>query len=994
MGAPAAHGPGAHARCGRPVSAPHFIKGDLLEWQGVERRILSARAHRSRHCQAFAVLLKEEAGLESDSRGTLKPPRDLPSQLIDSEEDNDGVISLYGCPDVLMTPIDSVPVLVLGLDAEWTQDPRSPGLRRVLSWQMSVRAGAWTYEWICFPPRGTRFKRETVLSWFLSDLQASGLIDLRFESRLTREERDSGERLPISLRVVLIGFYGIIDITSFYSGARRLRKLDSVRRTVASVERPESVQISHPDRHDLVARATLITRDAQLLAPAGSNLDALGKALGLRKLELPEGFSKDAMDRLLRERPDVFAVYAARDATIALAWAERVRETLNLDSIPITLGGCAATYIRDHICHARGWTTEQFDLEWRGLETKRERVDVGGGKMRSQNKLEPRPSAVTVLPAATQAYFGGRNECFLVGIHDGPWVDLDISSAYPSAMALIPDPDFTVPPRVLAAGELRASDLPTPISFLFGHVEFEFPQATMFPCLPCKDSQGRGLIFPRCGTTWASAPELFLALRMGARVVLLQPAQVIAARDTFGLQEAYQELVGFRKEAERLYGKKSPQDLTYKEVNNSGYGKLAQGLADKRNYSTRYDATRSVGPSVITSAPQAALTTSLVRALVSGSMEELHTLGHRVASVTTDGFLSTASADEVEALPCYGLAAYFRHARAALGGGAIWEVKHAAQKLIMMTTRGGFGVGAIDDQPLPHAGAGFKSPREIRQRDDYPELMAVKFLERNGRLEFAYNALPSPKEYVRADADGVSEPVLKSVSWEYDLKRRPVGARMEKIEIHGQAYEHVSYSTVPWESVQDFDAARRASEPMRGRAITTVGQVWELDRRRRLVDANASSGTRTRGSAARTLARNVLRGLRSGHLIADWYCPDAGTRGRDVCERVGLAFGVDLNVDDWKNAGRGSRNARFALSGAEETLALLGIRQMVGFGAAERPGRLRLELEPARMAWRTALGTTTTPSTRHHEHGKISDCRTLKCRLNSANRHPAIQAGA
>ena len=156
---------------------------------------------------------------------------------------------------------------------------------------------------------------------------------------------------------------------------------------------------------------------------------------------------------------------------------------------------------------------------------------------------------------------------------------------------------------------------------------------------------------------------------------------------------------------------------------------------------------------------------------------------------------------------------------------------------------------------------------------------------------------------------------------------------MEEIEIQGRIFKHVSYSTEPWESVEAFDAARRAAEPLRGRAITTVDQVSELDRRRRLVSANASAGTRTRGSAARTLARNVLRGLRSGRLIADWYCPQVGVVGRDVCDRIGAAFDVDLNIDDWKNAGRGSRNARLALSGAEDVLERLGIRQIVGFGA-------------------------------------------------------------
>lgn len=921
----------------------HFKPGKILDWQDVERQVVSCRSHKTPKREALCVLL---VGVDflPDSREPFKGSRDMPSQPIDSEGENSGVISPYGCQHSLMTPpaaVDQVQTLTLlvGLDAEWTQDDRDPRRRRVLSWQLSVRASDRTYEWICFPPvEGTRFKRETVLSWFLSDLAAAGLISLPYEPRLSKEERDSGKRLHASLRVVLIGFYGIVDITSFYSGTKRLRHLDSVRRTVASVERPEGVQISHPENHALVARATLITRDAQLLAPAGSSLAALGTALGLRKLDLPEGYRKDAMDRLLIEKPDVFALYAARDASIALAWADRVRETIGLNSIPITLGGCAATYIRDHICHARGWTVEQFDLEWRGLETKRDRVAGVGGKLRSVKTIEPCASAVTVLPAAAQAYFGGRNECFLVGIHDGPWIDVDLSSAYPSAMALIPDPDFTVPPRVLSAGELRASDLPTPVAYLYGHVEFSFPESVMYPCLPVKDGQGRGLIFPRRGTTWASAPELYLALRMGARVTLLQPAQIIAARDAFGLREAYVSLVALRKEAQRLHGKKSPQDLAYKEINNSGYGKLAQGLADKRSYSTRYDTVRSIGPSVITSAPQASLTTGLVRAFVGAAMEELHAHGHRIASVTTDGFLSTASADEVEALSCYGLAAYFRHARGTLGGGPVWEIKHAAQKLVMLTTRGGFGVGVIGDQPLPHAGAGFKASREIRQRGDYPEIMAAMYLDRDGRLEFAYDALPSPKEYVRDDADGVSESMRKSVSWEYDLKRRPVDAHMEKIEIQGQPYEHVSYTTMPWESAEDFDAARRAAEPMRGRAITTVGQVEELDRRRQLVSANANAGTRTRGSASQTLARNVLRGLRSGRLIADWYRPHE-VRGRDVCDRVGQAFGVALNVDDWKNAGRGSRNARLTLSGAETVLEGLGIRQVVGFGDHRVPLR-------------------------------------------------------
>ena len=42
--------------------------------------------------------------------------------------------------------------------------------------------------------------------------------------------------------------------------------------------------------------------DTMLLAPAGSSLEALGATLGLPKLELPSGYTKDRMDLLLAER--------------------------------------------------------------------------------------------------------------------------------------------------------------------------------------------------------------------------------------------------------------------------------------------------------------------------------------------------------------------------------------------------------------------------------------------------------------------------------------------------------------------------------------------------------------------------------------------------------------------------------------------------------------------------------------------------------------------
>ena len=48
----------------------HFTPGKTLGWQGVERRIVSTRTHKSRHCHAFTVLLGE-VDFDPDSRGAL-----------------------------------------------------------------------------------------------------------------------------------------------------------------------------------------------------------------------------------------------------------------------------------------------------------------------------------------------------------------------------------------------------------------------------------------------------------------------------------------------------------------------------------------------------------------------------------------------------------------------------------------------------------------------------------------------------------------------------------------------------------------------------------------------------------------------------------------------------------------------------------------------------------------------------------------------------------
>jgi hypothetical protein len=311
-------------------------------------------------------------------------------------------------------------------------------------------------------------------------------------------------------------------------------------------------------------------------------------------------------------------------------------------------------------------------------------------------------------------------------------------------------------------------------------------------------------------------------------------------------------------------------------------------------------------------------------------MMQLHERGYRVASVTTDGFLTDAPLEVLTDLDLYGLKQGFEAARRDLvGSDTIWELKHRARSLVMLKTRGGFGIGPIDEHALPSAGAGYKvsgaAVKERVERVGKPAALAELFLNRTGRIGFGFHSLPSPRDYVLHDADGVGKEVAKEISWEWDYKREPMpdSECMETVTIDETQYAHVSYATRPWADIAAFSNARAATDGLSD-AVKTTNDVAEVRKRIARRPAAKEAKVRVRGDLARSEAVMVLRGLRSGVLKAVWF--DRGkVTGREVCDRVGQVFGVALGQDDWKNAGRPDRTRKVLLVGLAGELAKLGI---------------------------------------------------------------------
>lgn len=730
-----------------------------------------------------------------------------------------GVVSPIG-PDITCdTKTGGMPRLVVALDAEWYELGGIVGgetqKRKILCQQAATRFEDGTRV-VCILYLRTR--RRLTQAQFLQMLwwqwQRLGLVlplEYRSKPKPTADKNSKPHRTKVKSQALLylVGHYGIVDNTSFYNRRKIVQHADAVRRTLVTVERPTLVNFY--DRGRRAAKITVSYRDTMLLSPAGSSLENLGDALGFPKIKLPEGYEKSDMRRFLRERKLEFEEYAATDALVTLEWIFRNGWGQN---VPITLGGEGARVFRNHIMAVRDWSVYDFDFHLRGLIQKT--VDSGESKRRKVK--EPRSETASLLAQATESYYGGRNECFLSGIHHGPWYDFDIAGAYPVAMSLIADPDYDRPRTTLVPGPITRGMI-QPEMWLFARVSFRFPDEIRYPCLPVKDRNGRGLVFPRSGETWASAPELSLALQWGAEITLLEPTEIIPTRDTFCLADGMRAMVQERERLKSEYGQKSIEQTRQKEMNNSVYGKLAQGLAGKRSYSPRHDRSKEIGPSSITCAPLAALTTSWVRALASAMMQALHVAGHRIASVTTDGFL--CDAPSLNGLATWGIADAFIAGRKRLGLDAtVWELKHAAHSMIMMKTRGGYGLGTIGALPLPKARAGYKS-----SANDSAEQLAKVYLERHGRVESNVFRLPSVQDYVRRDADATGQIQQKKLSLDYDFKSRPHKIWKGEIVIDRVSYEHVCFDTVPWDSIEDFINARGVIDERRDSAIKTESEL-------------------------------------------------------------------------------------------------------------------------------------------------------------------------
>ncbi|HAK9842236.1 TPA: hypothetical protein H3L70_000174 [Escherichia coli] len=530
--------------------------------------------------------------------------------------------------------------------------------------------------------------------------------------------------------------------------------------------------------------------DTLLITPGGMGLAECGELLGLPKLTIPAPYSITNMREYLLGDRAGFEAYALRDAEIAVRYALQVRNfcarELMIDRVPTTIGAMAVSRftktlkennMSPEVCLGTHIKTRELWL----TEKQAFRTIKNPASVPSRELFETFP---------INCYHGGRNECFMMGVTPSDhWYDYDLAGAYTTGLLDILTPDY---------GNIRLSKNPDDYCghvMGFALVTFRFPESVPYPSLPVRTDQ-YGLFFPLSGESWATAPEIELALSLGAEMTIHNGIIVPWICDTSPHNSestsVFLPFVQQVRENRNRHIKGSLEEKFWKEIGNSLYGKLAQGLRAKTAFDTARGLNRSLPPSSVTQPFFAAHVTGFIRAVVGELMNALPS-DSSVVSVTTDGFLTNCPLDKINMSGP--LSSRFQSLCDIVDpGSSMLTCKHEVSQLIAMKTRGQLTYKAIQGKPVVHARAGVKPPADI-PRSDYNDYMVDLYLNRLPGQTLSRSTLISTREMWLSESDLVSREQDIRLNLEFDFKRQPVRPAMNE--------GHLLMFSRPWDNMEE-----------------------------------------------------------------------------------------------------------------------------------------------------------------------------------------------
>lgn len=618
-----------------------------------------------------------------------------------------------------------------------------------------------------------------------------------------------GEHVPKT--IILVAHYNRADLPAFDDRGQVFTRLQNVRNSLVSSGLPVRLRVRFGDNAKDDIDLSVYVRDTMLLAPAGrKSLAELGKLIGREKIRLSEDDDEELKIKknmkVLRSLDwDLFREYALIDAEISakyfLKLTQMYQDVTEDKFAPTALSNIGVKLL------VKGWKERAPAVETTEMVGK-EKIEESVWDETSQQfrRLKHTPYVEELswfIDFVTECYHGGRNEQFWFGpSFEDDWYDYDLTSAYPTAMATIGRVNWRAIKPVSKIEDLEDG------SFAFVCVDFKFPPHIRYPTLPVRTQNG--IIFPLSGRSYCAMPEIELARQLGCEMTLKYGVTVPQDRSDNVFFPFIKESIRKRAEAPTKI-----ENAFWKELTNSCYGKTAQGLREKRVFSLRKRRSERIGESAVSNPLFASYITSFVRAVVGEIMNRIPD-EKMVFSVTTDGFITNATVEEMEVAKSGPLSKKFSDARAALTGNPeVLSEKHRVRQLLGWRTRGQATLKPgedVDSERFILAKAGIKAPVERTEVVEQNDYIIELFFRRSAETDIELDYHTSIREMIFWNADLVSKKSRKHISMEYDFKRKPRAVAMTEIDdvdpVGTGLKHHLIFSTDPWSSAVEFRKVR------------------------------------------------------------------------------------------------------------------------------------------------------------------------------------------
>lgn len=531
--------------------------------------------------------------------------------------------------------------------------------------------------------------------------------------------------------------------------------------------------------------------------------------------------------------------------------------------MPLTSSGVAVRLFKKTL-HERGTDFQEvFGTGFRSTTFWNEKT----GKLVTVKQDQPVPMRAAFADFVTQTAHGGRGECFYAGPTPiGTYYDIDIASAYTTVLSMLGLVDYAHPRVLLDPEAFRGHVLG------FALVDIQCcPDEVRYPVFPM-EGDGQNLLFVRTGMSYCTAAEIEVALDLGYELAIRHGVIYPWLDENV---RPFEPFVTTIRDERAKHPKGSFDNEYIKLVGNGLFGKTGQGLKEKMVFDAGEMRSVKLEPSEITNEQFFSFVMGFVRALIAELMNSVPR-HRRIISVTTDGFLTDAPLEEVD--QSGPIARRFKAATERVAPGKpILEVKHQVSQLISARIRAQFTTRIDPDPELkPDArivlAKGNVTP-EITLPAGEVSKEQVKAMQNDYMVDLYLNRTPETKTIMKPfislrqqwlddlDVFRIERPVRLGL--EFDMKRRPVEARM--VEVGDGA--HIAFDTVPWDTMEEAEKVRAVFTGWRRQHCLKTLEDWAswqdfaagaIKRREHRVTGGAGIRSTSEGEAG-VLRRMFLR---------------------------------------------------------------------------------------------------------------------------------------